>query len=1182
MARLSSPIESIKDSYKVVVIGSGYGGAITASRLARAGQPVAVLERGKEWQPGEYPNTAPKALGEFQTHLPDGAVLGPETGLYDLRVHEDINVFMGCGLGGTSLVNANVSIRAEPRVWDDPRWPQAIRDDLQTAVEDGYRRAEEMLQPLPYPESFPELKKLKALQKSANAMQAPFYRLPINVTFSDGPNHVGVDQHSCELCGDCVTGCNYRAKNTLIMNYLPDARNHGAEIFTEVAVKWIERAAGGNSNGRWCVHYEPLGLGRERFNAPEMTVSADIVVLSAGALGSTEILLRSREHGLVLSNRLGERFTGNGDVLGFAYDTDTEINSVGFGPHRPGELEPVGPTITGVIDKRQQPNLDDGMVIEDGSPPGAVGPFLPSAFAQAAGLVGRPESTSAGELISGGERAAESLLEGPYRGAVRHTATYLVMSHDNDAGRMSLAKDHLNISWPGVGSQPVFQRANDALNEATRAMGGGEFVHNPIWSKVLRRSLITVHPLGGCVMAEEARNGVTNHKGQVFASADGAEVYDGLYVSDGAVIPRTLGVNPLLTISAVAERCCAIMARDHGWTIDYQLPRAKRAPLAASAAAAVQASPKVVIEFTETMKGYYSTAVASDNYEDGYAKGEDENSPFEFTLTIIAEDLDGMISGKAHSARMIGTVRAPALSPRPLTVTEGTFNLFIDDPTNIHTRNMRYRMKLTSDEGKSWYFEGFKIVKDGPLTNLWHDTTTLYITLYSAEPDPFKGWTAETVPVSGGRIGKGNAVGQGLLKIPVADFARQLTTMQVRNVTGLAQRAEAEARFGRFFAGTLYDTYGGVFARPAFFNPDAPRRQKRTLRVSAPEVCYFKAADGAELRLTRHQGGVKGPVILSHGLGVSSLIFSIDTIDVNLLEYLFAAGYDVWLLDYRASIELPAALTQFTADDVALKDYPAAVAKVRELTGAKSVQMVAHCYGSTTFFMAMLGGLEGVRSAVASQIATHIVAPTVNRIRTGLHMPEFLDLLGVKDLNAYTDTHENWLERLYDKALALYPVGERCSNPVCHRITFMYAPLYRHQQLNDATHNSMHEMFGIANMKAFEGLALMTRQGHVVAADGGDVYLPHLNRLAIPIAFIHGDHNECFLPRSTEITMNLLAQANGANLYKRTVIPGYGHIDCIFGKNAVLDVYPFILAHLEETATEPRASAAGARQQGGD
>jgi cholesterol oxidase len=357
------------------------------------------------------------------------------------------------------------------------------------------------------------------------------------------------------------------------------------------------------------------------------------------------------------------------------------------------------------------------------------------------------------------------------------------------------------------------------------------------------------------------------------------------------------------------------------------------------------------------------------------------------------------------------------------------------------------------------------------------------------------------------------------------------------------------------------------------FNPDAPPRKKRALRAAAPEVYSFNALDGVTLRLTRYQGGSKGPVILSHGLGVSSLIFSTDTIDTNLTEYLFAHGYDVWLLDFRDSIALPASAAISSGDDVATKDYPAAVAKVRELTGAPTVQMVVHCWGSTTFFMAMLAGLEGVRSAVCSQIATHFVTPTMTRIKTGLHLPSFLDALGVKSLTAYVAAHADWRERLYDAALKLYPLElkEECDSPVCHRISFMYAPLYQHEQLNQLTHDTLHELFGIANIRSFEHIALLARKGHLVAFDGSEAYLPHLERLAIPIAFIHGAANRCFLPESTEITYNLLCQTNGDKLYSRHVIPNYGHIDCIYGKNAVNDIFPLMLSHLEATCDVPAA-----------
>ena len=1132
MARLSSPINQIKDHYEVVVVGSGYGGGISASRLARAGRQVCLLERGKEFQPGEYPDTEPETLQELQADFPHGRV-GSRDGLYDFRVNEDIAVFLGCGLGGTSLVNANVVLRAEPRVFDDPRWPREVRDDLNTLVEDGYRRAIEMLRPTPLPERY-NLPKLAALEKSARALNERFYRPPINVTFDEpegGVNHVGVEQHACQLCGDCVTGCNYHAKNTTLMNYLPDARNHGAEIYTQVSVRRLER-----QDGRWLVHYQLVESGRERFDAPEMFVSADVVVLAAGTLGSTEILLRSKQAGLAVSDRLGEGFTGNGDVLGFGYNSDEEVNGVGFGQQSPDGREPVGPTITGIIDAREKGDLDTGMVIEEGAVPGALGATLPAGLAACSAAVGVDTDSGLVDFVNEKRRELESLVRGPYHGAAHNTQTYLVMTHDDGAGRMYLEDDRLRISWPGVGSQPVFEEANEKLTDATRPLGG-TYVKNPVWSKPFKKDLVTVHPLGGCRMADSAEAGVVNHKGQVFSGAAGADVYEGLYVSDGAVIPRSLGVNPLLTISALAERCCVLMAQDRGWTIDYEFR--PHAPATAPA--------RLGVQFTERMHGYFSTK-QKDDYQSAAQLGKEEGSTLEFVLTISTEDLEKSMGDPAHEYHMAGTVRAPALSPDALTVTEGTFNLFTVDPDRVDTTNMRYRMRLTDESGKVYYFEGFKVVHDDALgADMWADTTTLYVTVYE------------------GADASGPVVGKGVLRISPDDFARQMTTMKVTNARNLRERLEATARFGRHFAKALFDTYGGVLNKPSAFNPGAPPRKKRQLRVSAPEVHFFNTGDGVQLRLTRYRGGAKGPVILSHGLGVSSLIFSIDTIETNLLEYLYAHGFDVWLLDYRASIDLPSSQTQFSGDEIATEDYPAAVAKVREVTGAESVQMVAHCFGSTTFFMAMLAGLQGVRSAVCSQIATNIVAPLATKIKCGLHMPSVLDALGVDSLNAYVDTNAKWYEKLYDRALDLMPMQleERCNNATCHRITFMYSNLYEHDQLNEATHQALHEMFGIANTTSFEHLAALVRKGQLVSAKGEDIYMPHLERLAIPISFIHGAENNCFLPESTEQTVKLLGEKNGSKLYTRHVIPKYGHIDCVYGKNAATDVYPLIVQHLE-------------------
>lgn len=1133
MQRTSHSAGEMSPHYDVVVVGSGYGGSIAASRLARAGRKVCLLERGREIQPGEYPATLPQGMKEIQYNTPLGH-FGSRLGLFDLHVNDDMNVIVGCGLGGTSLINANVALEPDRRLWADPRWPAALRADVSNGIAEGYRRAREMLNPQPLPPDFPPLPKLQALAASADALGMPgkFYRPPINVTFRDGINAAGVAQRRCIGCGDCVTGCNHWAKNTTLMTYVPDAVNNGAEVFTGIAVRTVLRR--GN---RWLVDYIPVAVGRESFDAPELFVTADVVVLGAGTIGSTEILLRSKARGLPLSDRLGERFTGNGDVLAFAYDTDRPINGIGFGARPAGEIPPVGPCITGIIDNRDTADPRDGTVIEEGSLPGTLGPILAETLGSAAALLGRDVAPGWQEWLREHERAAESVLLGPYRGAIRNTQTYLVMAHDNEAGRVTLQEDRARVVWPKAGEQPVLRPIDDALATATKALGG-TFLRNPIWSPALGDRLVTVHPLGGCPMAESAGSGVVDHRGRVFAGTAGDTVHDGLYVLDGAIVPMSLGVNPLLTISALAERGAALIARERQWTIAYGPGQKVPAPPA-----------RLGLSFTETMSGFFSTA-RLDDFAVAEAAGRADNSPMAFTLTVASDDLDDMLARSEHAARMAGTVTCPALSAEPLTISDGRFNLFAADPARVDSRDMVYRMTLNAADGRSWHFHGVKLITRASLLEAWPETTTLFVTVSAAD--------AADAPV----------VGKGILHIRPADFARQLTTIEVTGAASGTERLAAIARFGEFFAGVLFASYGGVLAPYAIFNRDAPPRLKRPLRVEPPEVHHFDTEDGVTLRLTRYRGGDKGPVMLIHGAGVSSGIFSTDLIETNLLEYLFAHGYDVWLLDFRVSIALPSAAAASTADDVALKDHVAACARLRELTGAASIQVVAHCYGATTFTMAMLAGLTGVRSVVLSQVSAHLIVKPLGEIKAGLHLPDMLGFLGIKDVTAYRDSFADWKERLVDTALRLYPIqpGEQCNSAVCHRITFLYALLYEHAQLNPALHANLHELFGVAGVEVFEHLARMARVGHVVSFDGAEDYLPHLERMALPIRFIHGGENQCFIPESTERSFEALCARNGAGLYSRRVIPGYGHIDCIFGARAADDVYPHIVEHLELTA----------------
>lgn len=526
----------MQPAYDVVVVGSGYGAGVAASRLARAGQRVCVIERGREVATGDFPARLPELRRELQ--IRGGKMRsGAETGLYDFRMGEDMHVLVGCGLGGGSLINAAVALQPEPRVFQDAAWPEEIRQD--GLIDLGFERARAGLSPTRFSEAA-RLTKFKSLQKIGEGMGKAPVATPVVVNFEDRTNWAGVEQPACELCGDCCSGCNVGAKNTIALTYLPDAKAHGAEIFTEITVTHLEKTEDG-----WRVHIRDTGAK----DGAERSIAARSVILGAGTLGSTEILLRSRENGLPVSDRLGTGFSSNGDIIAFALGKETRVNAIGVGTPPKFVGDAVGSCVTGQIELPDEQDVNLGMTIQEGVLPSAVAPLLPVFF------------VSGGRLLG----AAQSLVKGVYEGPLSHLHTFFVVSHDTASGRLTLEDGKLKLRWPKVEEEPVFARVDAALTKAAETVGA-RYIKHPLSATGAKPA--TAHPLGGCGMGEDASSGVVNHKGQVFAGVSGEAVHDGLYVCDGAVIPRSIGCNPLLTITALAERTMLLYARDHNFGFD--------------------------------------------------------------------------------------------------------------------------------------------------------------------------------------------------------------------------------------------------------------------------------------------------------------------------------------------------------------------------------------------------------------------------------------------------------------------------------------------------------------------------------------------------------------------------------------------------------------------------------------
>jgi cholesterol oxidase len=516
--------------HDVVVVGSGFGGSVTALRLTEKGWSVGVFEAGRRFTR----KTLPKTNWQLRRYL-----WAPRLGLRGIQrmtLLNDVMILSGAGVGGGSLVYANTLYRPLAPFYCDPQWKDIT--DWESELAPHYDQAERMLGVVENPVDTPAD---EIMRKVATEMGVgdTWHRAPVGVLFGDDRGHDGMSgggrrvadpyfggegpgKVTCTACGSCMTGCRVGAKNTLDTNYLHLAERNGARVYPDTEVVDIVPLAGG---GYEVTTVRPGAWLKSRRR--ERTFRARQVVLSASALGTQKLLHRLKDEGRLphLSDRLGELSRTNSEsILGAKAKTAEVDHSRGiaitssFHPDADTHIEPVrygkGSNAMGVLN----------------APLTDAGGRIPRWVRVLAAIARHP---------------ALMLRAASIRRWSERTIILLVMQTLDNSIRVVRRNGRLTSEQGHGAPNPTWiPKGNEAARRTAAHVDGmpGALVNEAVFNVPT-----TAHFIGGCVIGESPETGVVDPYHRVFG-------HPGMHIADGSVVSANLGVNPSLTITAMAER----------------------------------------------------------------------------------------------------------------------------------------------------------------------------------------------------------------------------------------------------------------------------------------------------------------------------------------------------------------------------------------------------------------------------------------------------------------------------------------------------------------------------------------------------------------------------------------------------------------------------------------------------
>lgn len=1044
---------------EVVIVGSGYGAAVAARELSRCwpapGQdgpiPVCILERGAEYPPGAFPARLAELPGHIRFSTPaQTSARGVRGGLFDVRIGADALAVVANGVGGGSLINAGVMLRPDAQVMKGAAWPKALHApgvldrDYDTVAEWLGAGAPGQPNDVCATQYGPLDKTLSLFDLGRDETDAS--PVPITVALKDGTKTVaGIDLKRCIGCGDCATGCNHGAKNSLDIGLLAQACASGAQLYTGATVLRLQAHPGGG----WIVVVQHTDeLLRRRQGAP-FRLHARRVIVAAGTFGSTEILLRSRRHGLALSPRLGQRFSTNGDLIASVHGREQAVHAVADENVAPASRQ-VGPTITAMVEVRpHETDRSRDFVIQDLAVPGPLRRAFEELYTTAATLDRLPNF----ELSAHGPGDPDPCAVDP--NVIARSLPVAMIGHDDadgvlrltdqaDTGEVASARrpetgagandddegdGALQIHWPTLSNDPRWPAQHELLAKRAAAGQGGRVLANPAW-RLLPASmakgygvpngpLITVHPLGGCAMGDDCASGVVDDCGRVYdpgAPPNAPPWHSGLVVLDGSIVPSSLGINPALTIAALAHRAVQRLRGHWGLVSQQALPPASAAPPPFRDVSTPVAAQPTRIELVERMRG--PAACLDGSGHPACIELTLYSQPTDIAALMQHDSPRGLTFDPTRSRlRVLRVAPGPAddepgrndvLLDAPL---RGTLTVFTRGTTRASSRIARGFAAFVLNRGVR---DTCQLIREklsgtgssgdgGPWALFWgalklasHAGAKRELVYTLAVDGAATGPLRSAFPLNaviGGRKTLVYACAayplQQLMEMTLTAFPTpvrpsgplelQMPFLAARGVpllriVGQQDQPSALVDFASLLAYTMRTLVDGHLW--SFRKPDAlpagtraPQRLPGTIPgLPPPAVTEIDVAElvrdtqriPVRLRLTRYlptgAATQRPPVLMIHGYSASGTTYAHPTLKPGLMGHLCRQHRrDVWILDMRSSCGMPTATEAWAFEDMGCEDIPVAIDHLCRATGHARVDVVAHCMSVPMLFMGLLG-----------------------------------------------------------------------------------------------------------------------------------------------------------------------------------------------------------------------------------